>query len=70
MMPGMNGMEFRTRQRQDPKISSIPVVVITADSDAERKAKLLEAAGFLRKPMDIHQLFTLVEKFCPPGSES
>lgn len=31
MMPGMNGIEFRREQLQDPALASVPVVLITAD---------------------------------------
>jgi CheY-like chemotaxis protein len=65
MMPGMNGAEFRARQLLDPKISSIPVVIITADGSAEGKALQLEAAGYLRKPMDAGVLVSTVKKYCP-----
>ncbi len=65
MMPGMNGLEFRARQRRDPRLSAIPVVVITADGNAETKARQLDAAGFLRKPMDADELVTTVKRFCP-----
>jgi DNA-binding response OmpR family regulator len=69
MMPRMNGWEFRARQRVDPQMSSIPVVVITADGDAETKARQLDAAGYLRKPMNLDQLVATVDRFCPrePG---
>lgn len=65
MMPGMNGAEFRAKQRLDPRISSIPVVIITADGNAEGKARQLEVDGVLRKPMDAAILVSTVRKYCP-----
>jgi CheY-like chemotaxis protein len=65
MMPVMNGWEFRAEQQRDESISSIPIVVITADGNAKAKAEQLSASAFLRKPMDTGDLLTVVDQFCP-----
>src|SRR4051794_38724785 len=38
MMPIMDGWQFRRAQVQDPRLDSIPVVVLSADGDLKRKA--------------------------------
>ena len=60
MMPGMDGWEFRTIQRADPTLSSIPVVAISADTSA--KAAAIDATSFLRKPFRFADLLATVEK--------
>jgi CheY-like chemotaxis protein len=63
-MPIMDGWEFREEQRKDGRLSSIPVVVITADASAADKASQMRAAGFLRKPIRGEDLLRTVERFC------
>ena len=50
IMPGMNGIELLTRLKQDPDISSIPVIVMTSDQDAEVESLSLGAIDFIPKP--------------------
>ena len=68
-MPGMNGWRFREEQMKDAALAEIPVVVFTADSQAEERARELGAAGWLRKPVDPRRLLSTVEKHCGPCSE-
>ena len=68
-MPGMNGWRFREEQMKDPGFAKIPVVLFTADSRAEERARELGAAGWLRKPVDPLRLLATVEKHCGPRSE-
>ena len=51
MMPEMNGMECLRRLREHPPWSEIPVIVFSADFDAERRreALALGARDFLVK---------------------
>ena len=67
-MPGMNGWRFREEQMKDPGLAEIPVVVFTADSRAEERARELGAAGWLRKPVDPLRLLSTVEKLCTPAA--
>jgi CheY-like chemotaxis protein len=63
MMPIMNGWEFRSEQLRDPKLSSIPVVIMTADGRAADKARTLHA-DYLRKPIHLDALLELVNDYC------
>ncbi len=64
MMPVMDGWEFRSRQRKDPQLAEIPVVVVSALANVGERAESLEADGYLRKPVDFDDLLTTVERYC------
>jgi CheY-like chemotaxis protein len=63
-MPGMNGWEFRAAQMKDPVLADVPVVVITADHAAARKAADLGVKGSLTKPIEFPQLIDYVGRYC------
>lgn len=50
MMPVMSGMEVLRRIKDDPDIRQIPVIVLTADQDAEIESLSLGAIDFIPKP--------------------
>lgn len=54
MMPGMDGFEVCKRIKADPRVSHIPVVMVTALTDATDRVKGLEAGAddFLSKPVN------------------
>ncbi len=64
MMPVMDGWAFRSAQRQDPRISSIPVVVFSAEAREGAMARL-EPDAFLPKPFELERLVDLVGRYCP-----
>ncbi len=53
MMPVMDGPGFRVAQVADPRIASIPVLLMTADPNPDTKHRQIGAKGFLKKPLDI-----------------
>ena len=59
MMPVMNGYEFREVQRQDPALSQIPVVVISA-----HERKNVDADEFLPKPIALRRLLSVISRYC------
>jgi CheY-like chemotaxis protein len=62
MMPVMDGWEFRRQQQADPALAPVPVIVLTA-LDYARGAKV-DAAAFLKKPLDFDRLIDLVRAYC------
>jgi signal transduction histidine kinase len=54
MMPGLNGWEFRLRQKLDPTLAATPVVVISADRRPEARA--IDADLFFSKPFELQTL--------------
>ena len=60
MMPEMDGWAFRTEQRRDAEIASIPVLVFTTYGSPEDVAQQPQAAGFLRKPLRLSELLSAV----------
>src|SRR5215470_16881723 len=50
MMPEMDGYQFRAAQKHDPKISSIPVLLMTARGELDGRTDDLDAQGSLKKP--------------------
>ncbi len=62
MMPDMDGYETCRRLRGDPRTQHIPVIMVTALSDAEDRIKGLEAGAqdFLSKPIHDVALFARV----------
>jgi CheY-like chemotaxis protein len=64
MMPVMDGRTFRLAQQDDPALSNIPVVLLTAHASGERVARELQVAGFLRKPVDLRTLLDVIGQYC------
>ena len=64
MMPRMDGRQFRARQLQEPDWASIPVIVVSADPSVGAKAAAVGAAAWLRKPVNVADLFTAVGRLC------
>jgi CheY-like chemotaxis protein len=62
-MPGMNGFEFLQWLRQEPEFRTLPVLVFTALSTVEDRARALAegASGFFMKPPDFPALVKLAE---------
>jgi len=70
MMPTMSGWEFRAAQLENPRLTSIPVVVVTAASTFVDGAPTLPDTEILRKPFELDTLLALVGRHAaaaPPG---
>ena len=63
-MPTMNGWTFRDEQLRDPNLAPIPVVVISADAAAARRASSLGVVSALTKPLDFDRLLQVVGEYC------
>ena len=56
MMPEMDGFEVMEYLNRDERMKKIPVVVLTADKNAELKALKMGASDFITKPFDMHEV--------------
>ena len=59
-MPLMNGEQFRAAQQSLPELKDIPVILMTAAQNVQRKADQLQVKTCLAKPFDIDKLVELV----------
>ena len=59
-MPVMDGWEFRQQQKQNPRLSKVPVIVVTALSDRAD----IDANEVIIKPVDVSRLLNTVSQYC------
>lgn len=64
MMPVMDGEHFLQEMRRDPRLSAVPVVLLTADGHATTKAVTLGVHGGLGKPVELNDLLSTVSTYC------
>jgi CheY-like chemotaxis protein len=62
-MPVMTGWEFREEQQRDPALAKIPVIIMSALPDLNRKAGALEATDYLDKPIELDTLLGMVARY-------
>lgn len=62
MMPEMSGSELSAELARDPRLSGIPMVLMSADIGLEQKAKHLAVADFLHKPVPLERLLDTVRR--------
>ena len=56
VLPVLDGRAFRIVQLRDRSLAWIPVVMMSAASDADRRAQDLGARFFVRKPLNLDDL--------------
>lgn len=62
MMPIMNGWDFRRHQRRTADLAAIPVVLMSAGAHLAIDSDDLDAAGFISKPVEMHDLLEIVRR--------
>lgn len=62
MLPGGDGLALLEQIRSDPRLSEIPVIVLTASPDFERAASAAGAERFFMKPFDPDELKAAVRE--------
>jgi CheY-like chemotaxis protein len=62
-LPDLPGEEVLRRLRSSPRTAEIPVVILSADARPSQVERLLHegARAFLTKPLDVKQLFELLD---------
>ena len=63
-MPVMNGFEFLTEKARDPGLAELPVVVLSADVTAVRRAQREGVLVALTKPVDHERLLQVIREYC------
>ncbi|WP_295618801.1 response regulator [Chamaesiphon sp. GL140_3_metabinner_50] len=68
-MPQMNGFEFLSYCRQDPKLSQIPIVMLTTRGGQKHRdlAMTLGAKDYLTKPQSDRELLDIIAKLAQPS---
>ena len=66
-MPYMTGLEFLEALRADNSLPKFPVVFLTANPEGRDLAGRLGAAGYLAKPIHLHDLLAEVARHLPGG---
>ncbi len=68
MMPGMSGGEFRARQLADAMLARVPTIVVSAMELGHQQAQVLNATGYLSKPVNPAKLTQTVRQHCQPSA--
>lgn len=61
-MPIVDGRAFRHAQLADAELRAIPVIVLTAQPDAEQVCAEMAVDTFLRKPVRLDPLLSLIRR--------
>ena len=66
-MPNLDGIELTRRLRANPGTRFTPVVLVTTESQVEKKiaGKAAGASGWIIKPFNPDQLLAVVKRVCP-----
>lgn len=67
-MPGMDGQQFREAQLSDPRLSHVPVTVVSGDGDIAARATALGTDHYLMKPVALEALLEEVGRYCSGGA--
>ena len=61
-MPRMNGLEFVRKVRDELKLSEVPILMVTANTDFLHRLKAVDAGanGYVEKPFSAEELTTKV----------
>ena len=62
MMPVMDGFQFCENKKSDLRLSSIPVVVMSADGHVSEKKTRTKAVAYFKKPVDIDDMINTVKE--------
>lgn len=64
-IPGMDGLETTTRFKQDPGLSDIPIIALTANAMKGDKERCLAAGcdGYMQKPVGVSDLRREIQRY-------
>ncbi len=61
MMPVVDGPEMLRLMREDDRLTSVPVVMMSA-AEVRQEVRLLGCSAFLKKPFDLNTLFATISQ--------
>lgn len=64
MMPVLDGVGFRKEQIKSIKFSAVPTVLFSANGQISQKALTAGYSEYIRKPIDLEQLFEITQRYC------
>lgn len=66
-MPNMNGIELVQKLRANPTYKSVPILILTTESDdsIKNRGRAAGATGWIVKPFVPDKLLKVVNKVCP-----
>ena len=67
MMPEMDGFQTTREIRKQKRFAKLPIIAVTAKATKNDQVLCMEAGtdDYLAKPIDLHQLFSLVRVWMP-----
>jgi CheY-like chemotaxis protein len=68
-MPEVNGWAVRRAQRADPRLATIPTIIVTGSSLPRTAHEELQAADYLVKPVLRDHLISVVAAYCKRKEE-
>jgi CheY-like chemotaxis protein len=63
-MAPMNGAQFMSEFSHDAALSTIPVILLSADARAEAKARAIGLSSLLTKPVNVELLLSIAARYC------
>ncbi|GAC1435743.1 MAG: hypothetical protein PVS3B3_34760 [Ktedonobacteraceae bacterium] len=70
LLSGEDGREVCRKIKADAQLQHIPVIMLSAHSDASKVADTSGADAFLEKPFDVDALIAIVQKYATAVSTS
>jgi twitching motility two-component system response regulator PilH len=61
-LPGMNGVEVGKKLKANPSTESIPIILISGDSEVDRSCQACHANGFILKPFSLSGLLLKIKE--------
>jgi DNA-binding response OmpR family regulator len=65
-MAGVDGRDICKSLKAQKKTTRIPIIMISANKDAEKIALVAGANGFIAKPFEMKHLLSMVKKYTSP----
>jgi CheY-like chemotaxis protein len=63
-MAPVSGADFMSEFSRDASLADIPVVLLTADTRAEEKARAQGLSILLTKPIDVERMLAIASRYC------